>query len=101
MDAVVRAELDDIGSMTVNWRDDYISLLRPGHDHLVKDFSGELNRHIMPYLRRMISCGLVTTEEAADFWGECVDRVLELRAEFEKLPGDEPQEEMRTTYGAE
>lgn len=98
MESSASKELGDLLMIVRAWEADYLSFVQPGHEHLEGEFSRELNRHVMPYLRRMVTCGLVTQDEAGDFWGQCMDSVLAVREALEKVADADPPEEMRGAY---
>jgi hypothetical protein len=100
MEIIVRKELDILLQMMETWKQDYISLAAPGHDHLVKDFRKEVKQHVYPYARRLLECKYVTPEEIGLFLLACEEKVLEFEEELKKISAVNPREEMYRLYGA-
>ena len=77
MDPAVRKELDTMLGMVEAWRMDKIRLAggENGWDFLAKDLREEIEEHIYPYVRRMLECRYITTNELSDFLTACFAEV--------------------------
>jgi len=85
MEARVRAELDDMLRMMEAWKQDYLADVEPGAEYLFSDFRDEIENSLEPYIRRIVTCGLATPEEAGIFASQCYDKLLEVRAALDAL----------------
>ena len=96
MEEKVRAELDTLKGMLDNWKKGFLSWASPDGDneHVLLEFSEEIQTHIYPYVRRLIETNYLTQAEAKEFMGYCVSQVEDLRIQLSKAETDESQKEV-------
>lgn len=83
----VKKELDTLMQMLTHWIDDYKkSITAEGpNTYLLEDFQEEINKIMLPYVRRLIDCGHCTLEETLPIGkhaNKCVESFL---AEEERI----------------
>ena len=96
MEENVRAELDMLKGMLDNWKKGFLSWASPDGDneHVLLEFSEEIQTHVYPYVRRLIETNYLTHAEAKEFMGYCVRQVEDLRIQLSNAETNESEKEV-------
>jgi hypothetical protein len=86
-------ELEELRKRVCLWRDDYIRHATPGGGEeeffLCKEFIGEIEEYLYPYLSRLVETEHLTSQECIIFMDYCYARVLDV-AKYLGLEKDIP-----------
>ncbi|MFZ0929186.1 MAG: hypothetical protein ACLQBD_27795 [Syntrophobacteraceae bacterium] len=95
MEQNVREELDVLKGMLDNWKKGFLSWASPegDNDHVLLEFTEEVQTHVYPYVRRLFETNYLTQAEAKEFMGYCFGQVEDLRVQLSKAKTDEIDKE--------
>jgi hypothetical protein len=81
MEENVRKELDALKGMLQNWKNGFLSWASPDgdNDHVLLEFSEEIQMNLYPYVRRLYETSHLTEDEAKDFMVYCFGEVAKLQ----------------------
>ena len=87
MEENVKKELDTLKEMLTNWIEDYKKYITAEgpNAYLLEDFEEEINKIMLPYVRRLIECGYCTIEETQPIANHANKCVKDFLAEEEKI----------------
>ncbi len=91
----VSEELDVLRSMLNNWKTGFLSWASPDgdNDHVLLEFTEEIQTHIYPYIRRLFDTDNLNEAEAREFMSYCFSQVEDLRVQLSKAQTDESRKE--------
>jgi hypothetical protein len=95
MEKNVRDELDVLKEMLNNWKRGFLGWASPDgdNDHVLAEFTEEIQVHLYPYVRRLFEANHLTDSEADEFMSYCFDQVEDLRAKLSQAETDESRKE--------
>ena len=87
MDDNVRKELETLKGMLHNWKRGFLSWASPegDNDHVLLEFTEEIQLHLYPYVRRLHETNDLTDSEAREFLDYCYSQVDDLRDQLRKV----------------
>ncbi len=86
MEENVLKELDALKGMLHNWKTGFMSWASPDgdNDHVLLEFTEEIQLHIYPYVRRLFETSHLDEFEAKEFMKYCFNQVEDLREQLSK-----------------
>lgn len=96
MEENVREELDVLKGMLRNWEAGYLSWASPDgdNDHVLVEFTEEIQMNIYPYVRRLFETGHLSESEAKDFMVFCFGQVEVLRDKLREVETNKGKKEV-------
>ena len=90
MEENVREEVHALKGMLDNWKSGFLSWASPDgdNDHVLLEFSEEIQMHIYPYVRRLFETNHLSEAEAKEFMTYCFSQVEDLRFQLSKVETD-------------
>jgi len=87
MDDNVRKELETLKGMLHNWKRSFLGWASPegDNDHVLLEFTEEIQLHLYPYVRRLHETNDLTDSEAREFLDYCYSQVDDLRDQLRKV----------------
>ncbi len=77
-----REEIEVLRTRVALWKEDYLSQAPAGGGNaylfLCREFSGEIDEYLYPYVRRMLETEHISKEQAAEFLNFCYRQVQEV-----------------------
>lgn len=85
MEPNVKEEVDTLKLMVRNWKRGYEGWIQPDEDneYVYREFTGDITKHLGPYIKRLIECEHLTPVEAGELVDYCHGQVRQLREETE------------------
>jgi len=95
MEQNVCEELNALKGMLDNWKTGFLSWASPDGDneHVVLEFTEEIQTHIYPYVKRLFETDYLTLAEAKEFMNYCFGQVEDLRVQLSKVETDQSDKE--------
>ena len=87
MEENVRKELDDLKGMMLNWKRGFLGWASTDgdNDYVLQEFIEEIQKHVYPYLTRLVVTEHLTHPEAREFMRYCYGQVEDLREQMRQV----------------
>ncbi len=88
-------QLQELKQKARDWKKDYASWAVPGdpsYMFLYNDLLAEIEESLIPYVQRMVDCGIITLEQRSEVLAFVYDQALELRLMIEGKDDTDPWE---------
>jgi len=87
MEENVRKELDTLKGMMLNWKRGFLGWASPegDNDYVLQEFIEEIQKHVYPYLTRLLQAEHLSGFEAKEFMQYCYGQVEDLRDQMRQV----------------
>ena len=96
MEENVIKELDTLKGMLNNWKRGFLSWASPDgdNDYVLQEFSEDVQKHVYPYVTRLLETQHLSQSEATEFMDYCYGQVEDLRDQLNKVETNESKKEV-------
>jgi hypothetical protein len=96
MEENVRKELDTLKGMMLNWKRGLLGWASPegDNDYVLQEFIEEIQKHVHPYLTRLLMTEHLSGPEAKEFIQYCYAQVEDLRDQMRQIETNEGKKEV-------
>jgi hypothetical protein len=92
----VRKELDALKGMMLNWKRGFLGWASPegDNDHVLQEFTEDIQKHVYPYITRLLQTEYLHPREAKEFMDYCYAQVEDLRDQVSQVETSEGKKEV-------
>ena len=96
MEENVCKELDALKGMMLNWKRGFLGWASPegDNDYVLQEFTEEIQKHVYPYVIRLLQTEHLSNLEAKEFMQYCYGQVEDLRDQMRQVETSESKKEV-------
>ena len=99
MEENVKEELNTLKQMVKNWCLGYLGWCDDGdNEYVIDELKEDIQRHLVPYVRRFISLEYMTLDEVNVFWNDISDLVNQFAEDVKDMKKEKPEVDIGKLY---